>query len=73
MVEALMRRSNVNVLAFTREHVRAAIDGFRRFGRGRHKAQVNLGDSMTYAIASVAGMPLLFTGDDFIHTDIERA
>jgi uncharacterized protein with PIN domain len=27
---------------------------------------------MAYAVASVAGMPLLFTGEDFARTDIAR-
>jgi uncharacterized protein with PIN domain len=28
---------------------------------------------MSYAVASVAGMPLLFTGEDFSRTDIAQA
>jgi uncharacterized protein with PIN domain len=28
---------------------------------------------MAYGVASVAGMPLLFTGGDFTRTDIVRA
>ena len=28
---------------------------------------------MAYAVASVAGMPLLFTGEDFARTDIALA
>ena len=59
--------------AFHEEHLDAAITAFLRFGRGRHPAALNFGDCMTYAVASVAGMPLLFTGDDFSRTDIARA
>lgn len=40
---------------------------------GRHVAALNLGDCMTYATASVAGQPLLFTGDDFARTDVAPA
>ena len=72
-VQAMIRRTNGNVLPCTRERMHAAIDGFRRFGKGRRKAKLNLGDCMTTAFACVAGMPLLFTTGDFIHTDIERA
>ena len=69
-----LRRCRVRIVEFTAEHMQAAVAAHYRFGRGRgHAAKLNLGDCMTYAIASVAGMPLLFTGDDFIHTDIERA
>jgi len=73
MVEGFITRCNVRIVAFTRDHLHAAMSGFRRFGKGRHQAKLNLGDCMAYAIASVAGMPLLFTGDDFSHTDLERA
>jgi ribonuclease VapC len=51
----------------------AATAAFLRFGRGRHPAALNFGDCMAYAVASVAGLPLLFTGDDFALTDIARA
>jgi ribonuclease VapC len=48
----------------------AAVTAFIRFGRGRHPAGLNFGDCMSYAVASVAGMPLLFTGSDFSKTDV---
>ena len=38
---------------------------------GRHPAHLNFGDCMTYAVASLVGEPLLFTGDDFGLTDLE--
>jgi hypothetical protein len=43
------------------------------FGRGRHPAKLNFGDCMAYAVAVVAGMPLLYTGKDFAQTDIPAA
>ena len=69
-----LRRCRVHIVPFNDEHTHAAIAAHHRFGRGRsHPAQLNLGDCLSYAIASIAGMPLLFTGDDFTHTDLERA
>ena len=47
-----------------------AIDAFTRFGKGRHRAQLNMGDCFSYACAKAHRVPLLFKGDDFIHTDI---
>jgi ribonuclease VapC len=44
-----------------------------RFGKGRHPAALNFGGCCTYAVASVAGEPLLCTGDDFTKTDIRAA
>ena len=49
---------------------RAAVAGWRRFGRGRHTAALNFGDCFSYAVASLAGIPLLYKGDDFAQTDI---
>jgi ribonuclease VapC len=61
------------VVPFNEEHLNAAASAFIRFGRGRHAAALNFGDCMSYALASVADMPLLFTGRDFSQTDIAPA
>ena len=56
------------------EDAEIAADAFLRFGRGSgHKAQLNFGDCFSYALAKSRNLPLLFKGDDFIHTDIEPA
>ena len=73
MVFAFLRRVEAEVVPFNEEHLDAAATAFIRFGRGRHPAALNFGDCMSYAVASVAGMPLLFTGEDFGRTDIAPA
>ena len=73
MVFAFLRRLEAEVVPFNQEHLDAAATAFIRFGRGRHPAALNFGDCMSYAVASVAGMPLLFTGEDFSRTDIAQA
>jgi ribonuclease VapC len=50
-----------------------AQDAFRRFGKGRHKAALNMGDCFAYALAKAKGEPILFKGNDFSHTDLESA
>jgi ribonuclease VapC len=50
-----------------------ACDAFRRFGKGRHPAALNIGDCFAYALAKATGEPLLFKGDDFARTDIVPA
>jgi len=70
---AFVRRLETEVVAFNEEHLDAATTAFLRFGRGRHSAGLNFGDCMSYGIAAVAAMPLLFTGEDFARTDIARA
>jgi len=67
------RRLDAQLVPFDEEHLDAAITAFLRFGRGRHPAALNFGDCMSYAIASFAGMPLLYTGEDFTRTDIAPA
>ena len=54
--------------------VQAAIasDAYRRFGKGRHPAGLNLGDVFSYALARAWRLPLPFKGDDFSQTDVER-
>ena len=47
-----------------------AIDAFRRYGKGRHRAGLNIGDCFSYALAIAMDQELLFKGDDFIHTDV---
>ena len=73
LLSAFLRRRNAEVIAFNEEHLDAATTAFLRFGRGRHPAGLNFGDCMSYAVASVANLPLLFIGDDFSRTDIARA
>lgn len=72
-VFSFLRAIQAEVVAFNEQHLEASTAAFLRFGRGRHPAALNFGDCLSYAIASVAGMPLLFTGEDFVQTDIARA
>ena len=37
------------------------------------KAKLNLADCAAYALAKSLSAPLLFKGDDFIHTDVTIA
>jgi ribonuclease VapC len=52
------------------EQAATAAEAYRRFGKGRHPAGLNLGDVFAYALARTRGLPLLFKGDDFSRTDI---
>lgn len=50
-----------------------AAEGYRRFGKGRHPAGLNLGDCFSYALAVREQVPLLFKGNDFSKTDARVA
>ena len=51
-------------------------EAFTTFGSGirtHRSASLNFGDCIAYALAKETGEPLLFVGNDFIHTDILSA
>ena len=52
---------------------RIAADAFARYGKGRHPAGLNFGDCFAYACAKEFQIAMLFKGNDFSQTDIERA
>ena len=56
-----------------REQAEIARAAFARYGKGRHRASLNLGDCFSYALAQWLEQPLLFKGDDFCHTDLQPA
>ena len=60
-------------IRFNEAHWRAAVSAHSRFGKGRHRARLNFGDCMAYAVAIHHRVPLLFKGDDFTHTDVTPA
>ena len=70
LVNEFLREAEVEVVPFGRDHYEIAVDAFRRYGKGRHAAGLNFGDCLTYAVARLSGLPLLFTGDDFSQTDL---
>jgi ribonuclease VapC len=70
-LDLLLHVARVEVVAVDREQADVARDGFRRYGKGRHRAALNFGDCFSYALARVSGEPLLFKGQDFVHTDVE--
>jgi|SRR5215470_8852435 len=71
--DALMRESQVRFEPVTVEQAKLAREAYRDYGKGRHRAGLNLGDCFAYALAKEKGEPLLFKGEDFRKTDVEVA
>jgi ribonuclease VapC len=71
--EALVERLDLAIINFTEKEALIAADAFMRFGKGKHKAKLNFGDCMAYALAKSLGVPLLYKGGDFALTDIKSA
>jgi ribonuclease VapC len=73
LLARFLQEAEIEVVAFTAEHWTVAADAFIAYGKGRHRAGLNFGDCMAYAVARLAGEPLLCLGDDFPTTDLELA
>ena len=73
-VEQLLRHYEVAIEPVTVDHARLARAGYLRFGQvSGSPAKLNFGDCFAYALAKATGEPLLFKGNDFIHTDVTPA
>ena len=70
LLEELLGRVAIEVVPVDVGLAEDAIVAWRRFGKGRHQAGLNFGDTFSYALARLLGQPLLFVGDDFSHTDV---
>jgi ribonuclease VapC len=74
MFDAFVRAAGITVLPITDAISRRAVEAFASYGKGRgHPAQLNFGDCLSYACADVHRAPILFKGEDFTQTDLERA
>ncbi len=72
-LERFFALTGAEVVAVTPEQATLAIGAFRKYGKGRHPAGLNIGDCFSYALATATGHPLLFKGNDFARTDIGSA
>lgn len=73
IIARFLQESAMATVPFGDDHWPVAIAAYARFGKGRHAANLNFGDCLTYAVARLADRPLLFVGDDFRKTDIAAA
>lgn len=73
LLARFVQESQLTIVPFTDEHWRTAADAYVKFGKGRHPASLNFGDCLTYAVARLAGQPLLCRGVDFPKTDLPLA
>jgi ribonuclease VapC len=72
-VSDFLREIQADVLVINHITAKLALDAFATFGKGRHRAGLNMGDCFSYACAKQHGLSLLFKGDDFNHTDVRIA
>ncbi|MGI9016943.1 MAG: type II toxin-antitoxin system VapC family toxin [Euzebya sp.] len=70
LLEEFLSRINMEIVPVDAQQAADAVVCWRRFGKGRHAAGLNFGDTFTYTLARRLGHPLLFVGDDFAQTDL---
>ena len=69
-LELRLYTSRIQIVPFDPEQSSVAVRAWKKFGKGRHPAALNLGDCFVYALARVAGEPVLCKGGDFLGTDL---
>lgn len=73
-LDDLVKEAGIVVEPVTAAQANIAREAYRDFGRDSgNPARLNFGDCFAYALARATGEPLLFKGDDFLHTDIRAA
>ncbi len=65
-----LRSLQIELTPFDEAQFELGLRAWRKFGKGRHPASLNLGDCFTYALAQVTGYPILCVGNDFARSDL---
>jgi len=68
--DALVSETSLSQVPIDERVGRLAVACFERFGKGRHRAQLNFGDCLSYACAKANTAFLLFNGHDLAKTDV---
>jgi ribonuclease VapC len=73
-LDGLMELAKMVIEPVTAEQAKIARQAYRDYGRGSgHPANLNFGDCFSYALARDKREPILYKGDDFVHTDLRSA
>lgn len=73
-LQGLISDTLISIVPFGVGELDLAVEARLKFCRGSgHPAKLNFGDCFAYALAKTRNLPLLFKGEDFVHTDVEPA
>lgn len=73
-LETIFENPGIQIEPVTVEQAKIARFAYRDYGKGSgHRANLNFGDCFSYALAREKREPILFKGDDFVHTDLRSA
>jgi ribonuclease VapC len=70
LVDRFLTEISAAIVPIDRSTAFSAVEAFDRFGKGRHRAALNMGDCFAYACARQIDAPLLCKGNDFPRTEI---
>jgi len=71
-MERLIDELGFEIVAVTPASARRVARAYDQWGKGIHPAGLNFGDCFAYALAKERSCPLLFIGNDFSKTDVQR-
>jgi ribonuclease VapC len=70
----LIEKFRIAIEPVTAAQAGIARQAYRDYGKGSgHPAQLNFGDCFSYALAREKREPILYKGNDFVHTDLRPA
>jgi ribonuclease VapC len=73
-LEEILENPGLEIEPVTVAQAKIAWEAYRDYGKGSgHRAGLNFGDCLSYALAREKREPMLYKGDDFVHTDIRSA
>ncbi len=72
-IDRMIDGLGVEIIGITAASARRIALAYQRWGKGIHRAGLNLGDCFSYEVAHAHDCPLLFVGSDFALTDVVRA
>ena len=73
LLARFVQEFDLQVIAFSEAHARAAADAWRRFGREAGRPGLDFGGCLCYAVARLAHQPLLAADARFGETDVDLA
>lgn len=71
LLARFIRDAEIEIVAVDTVIADRALGAWRRYGKGRHRAALNVGDCFSYALAEHTGLALMCTGADFSATDLQ--
>ena len=73
-LEEILENPGMQIEPVTAAQAKIAWEAYRDYGKGSgHPANLNFGDCFSYALAREKREPILFKGQDFVHTSLRAA